>query len=523
VNHYEEAGAPLKAADALLSVGQKLLKIGNEVPVGHEAARAGDELASLSHSFGFVSIVETFSFEADEDRKVEFKNKALESYKRAFLLYRKAGNVDGMMRAAFRIGNFYLRDELPAWQDTTPTLDVGACSGAQPPSVSNKKKAICYFRELERLAPSGDKKDADIYRLLVWVGGIYHELGESASAEPYFNRAQQTFALASQPDAKMRAESGWDYAAGTAEAAGLYDTALELYRRAGDGFEKAGRFSDQAGVLFKAGNLLRRHGENTSASTNATTAAMDAFKSSIETYKKGLKGGDAPGVVGGRVDFITIGEFAEENYEEELALEAFKLALGVGKGDKLTQARAWSGIASVQAENSPEDARQSYMRSFAFYSELRDGLSAKPIASGTESEEYLKELERISAAVASLDREIKAKAPAAHQTQGADPFCPFPVIAYAQPTATEGDTVTFSAYAVYPGEWQLNYEWTFSSPAAAIVARELKPYPAVRVSTNGVGKGNLTATLVVTGGSGTGVCRQTALATTKVAARPAGL
>src|SRR5438270_5136231 len=180
------------------------------------------------------------------------------------------------------------------------------------------------------------------------------------------------------------------------------------------------------------------------------------------------------------------------------------------------QARAWSGIASVQTQNSLEDARQSYMRSFALYSKLRDEVSANYTVPMPAGDEYLKELERIAAAVTSLDREIKAKALAGHQAPGADSLCPFPLIAYAQPTATEGDYVTFSAYALYPEGSKLNYEWTLNSPAAKIIDHGLAPYPTIHVSTGGVGKKDLTATLVVTGGTGAAACRQTAHATTKV-------
>ena len=120
------------------------------------------------------------------------------------------------------------------------------------------------------------------------------------------------------------------------------------------------------------------------------------------------------------------------------------------------------------------------------------------------------------------DRESRgtAQALAEHGAQGADSLCPFPLIAYAQPTATEGDTVTFSAYAVYPGDSKLTYEWKLSSPAATIVGKELEPYPTIRVSTNGVGKGDLTVTLVVSDGTGANACRQTVHATTKLAAKP---
>ena len=92
----------------------------------------------------------------------------------------------------------------------------------------------------------------------------------------------------------------------------------------------------------------------------------------------------------------TIGSLAEDNYEEKTALDAYNLALTLGEArhDELMQARAWSGIASVQTQDSPEDARQSYMRSFALYSKLRDEVSANYTVPMPAGDEYLKELER---------------------------------------------------------------------------------------------------------------------------------
>ncbi|HST53284.1 MAG TPA: hypothetical protein VLJ61_14835 [Pyrinomonadaceae bacterium] len=526
VKNYEDAGVNAKAADTLLSVGATLLKIANDVPVGHNVGSAGAELAALRLPTVQVAGGDVHLDVADE--KAKLKNEALERYKDAFLLYRKAGNEDGMMQAAYRIGNFYLRDELPAWQDKTPTLDTALCNGRAQEYISNRQKALCYFKELERLSLARGKKDADIQRLLVWLGGINQEMGDASSAEIYFERVQQAF-LNSYGDTqaqntreqKAADALGWSDAAETAEDAGLYDTAIKLYAKASIAYGGAGNFYGQGQMRFKRGDLLRRHGDKTSRSANATSLAMTEFKNAIQGYRAQPQSNAA--LNGGSDEFFIIGSFAEDNYDENLALYAYNTALTLGEArhDELMQARALSGIASVQTQHDAEAARQFYMRSFGLYTKLREQVPATSNVPMPESDEYLKELGRIAAAVNSLDREISAKASADHQTPGADSLCPFPVIAYLQPTtATDGDTVTFSAYAVYPDMSQLKYEWTLSSPAATIVDQKLEPYPTIRVSTDGVGKGDLTATLVVSDGTGANACRQTVHATTKLAARP---
>jgi energy-coupling factor transporter ATP-binding protein EcfA2/chemotaxis protein histidine kinase CheA len=507
-----------KAADTLISVGATLLNVANGRFVGRNVSRTSTELAALSVSPKPYAPSAVFAFDEEHDPKVEIKNEALGRYKAAFLLYRRAGNEDGMMRAAYRIGNFYLRDELPAWQDKTPTLDIARCNDNRQEFIGNRQKALCYFRELERLFLASGKSDADIQRLLVVIGGIDNEQGDEASAEGYFNRARDAYMKQrGAVGAKPSDGDAWLDSAAVSENAGLDRAAFELYGRARLSYEKAGDFFGQSQAYFEMGSIKQKTGKD---EPGAAATILSLFRDAVGAYGQSMKAGDFKFGYDRLDALFVIGSFAYDNYDEKLALDAYNVALELGQArrDELMQARAWNGIASVKSQNDAVAARQSYMRSFALYTSLRDdALKNNDVPRG---DEFLKELERIAAAVTSLDREIKAKASAGHGAQDAGSLCPFPVIAYAQPNATDGDAVTFSAYAVYPDESKLTYEWTLNSTAAKIISTERKPYPVIHVSTNGVGKADLTATLVVTGGTGAGACRQTASATTKVAARP---
>jgi hypothetical protein len=508
-----------KAADTLISVGSTLLNVANGRFVGRNISRTSTELAALALPPGFsVADAPPIPFDEEHDPKVEIKNEALNRYKAAYLLYRRAGNEDGMMRAAYRIGNFYLRDELPAWQDKTRTLDIARCDDNRQEFIGNRQKALCYFRELERLSLARGKKDADIQRLLVMIGGIDNEQGDGASAEGYFDRARDAYMKQPVADgAKPSDGDAWLDSAAVAENAGLDLAAFALYGRARLSYEKAGDFPGQSQAYFKMGSIKQKTGKD---EPGAASTVLSLFREAVAAYDQSMKAGDFNFGYDRRNELFDMGLFAEDNYDDALANEAYNAArsLGEKRQDRLMQARAWSGIASVQTRSDPVVARQSYMRSFALYTNLRDdALKNNDTPAG---DVYLKEMERISAAVTSLDREIKAKALAGHAAQDAGSLCPFPVIAYSQPTATDGDTVTFSAYAVYTDESKLKYEWTLNSTAAKITSTEEKPYPTIVVSTDGVGKGDLTATLVVTGGTGAGACRQTVSATTRLAARP---
>nr|MDQ3745122.1 hypothetical protein [Acidobacteriota bacterium] len=515
-----------KAADTLLSVGSTLLNVANERFVGRNVSRTSTELAALGLPTGFFAPDAVVAFGEEHDPKVELKNEALRRYKGAYLLYRRAGNEDGMMKAAYRIGNFYLRDELPAWQDKTPTLDIARCNDNRQEFVGNRQKALCYFKELERLSLARGKKDADIQRLLVLIGGIgvkvsgtdaeSSALTADADASAYFKRALEAYMhpTSGMPGATRTAGDAWFDAAEVSEAAGLYEAAAYLYIQALQEYEKAGNYSGQARTYFRMGNVLQKD------KNGPIYDVLEEFNEAVKAYKENLKRGNVNDGYAWRDEFFAIGSFAEDNYAEGLARDAYSVALALGEArrDELMQARAWSGIASIQTQYDAGEARQYYMRSFALYTKLRDdALKDDDVPTG---DKYLKELEHISAAVISLDREIKAKALAGHSEQDAGSLCPFPVIAYSQPNATDGDTVTFSAYAVYPDESKLKYEWTLNSTAAKIISAERLPYPAIHVLTNGVGKADLTATLVVTRGTGADACRQTVHATTKVAAKP---
>ncbi|HEV7682977.1 MAG TPA: hypothetical protein VGO68_12685 [Pyrinomonadaceae bacterium] len=514
--HYQDAGLPMKAAETLFSVGGLLLKIANDVHVGRRITPASEELASLARPQRSTVVGGLGQFE--DDPKVKLKNQALERYKQAFELYRQAGNGDGTMKTAYRIGNFYLRNELPVWLDTTQTLAVDECRPSRKIVIENQTKALCYFKELERLSLANHPDDSRIQRLLIWIGALSLQANDGEAAETYFTRAQRSFLdpAGEDPSFKIEPEVGWFDAAQVSEEAGLYDAALNLYQRALAGYKNAKNYPGQAQTYFRIGQLSQKNAGNSGSAEDA----LSQFKLAVEASKQSLKSDSVSYSLG--QEFFTIGAFAEDVSDEDTALAAYNVAreLGEKQGLDELQARAWSSIAAIQSQHEPEIARQSYMRSFSFYSKMRQETAERYTVPMPQADEYLKELERISAAVLSLDREIKAKSLAEHRTQAAESLCPFPLIAYAQPTATDGDSISFSAYAAYAGASKLNYEWTLNSPTASIVERVLKPYPAIRVNTEGIGKMDLIATLVVTDGSGATVCKQTAQATTKVAAKP---
>lgn len=96
--------------------------------------------------------------------------------------------------------------------------------------------------------------------------------------------------------------------------------------------------------------------------------------------------------------------------------------------------------------------------------------------------------------------------------------CPYPVNVTAPSSVSDGDIVTFTADVGYAGPSALNYTWTVSPPAARIMSGA--GTPTITVDSAGLNNRRLTAILVVDDGSGDRACRQTAQASSGVAALP---
>jgi hypothetical protein len=543
VEHYDEAAklyatkaaSPDKAAGALLSVSETLLKIAGNDLVGQVAVH-DDELAFLSIKPQKRAVSSFALFDDNDEPKVQLKNKALERYKRSFELYRKAGTVQGMKRAAFRIGNFYLRNQLKAEQDSTATLDVEACPGGGQYTRRNERKAFCYFKELERLSLSQAKDDADIYRLLVLMGALSFGSDEGSESEAYFKRARHAYlslerekptpeivgmidlrqvakSVLSSPDSPalppaVSPGDEWSDAAEISEAAGLDNAALSLYRRALNVYVAKGDYTGVARMFYKQGNVYRKRPEYADGYNAEVTSN---FKHAVDAYKINLRNGR---LYAGLEELFDIGSHAEEANDNSLAGDAYRtaLALGEARQDLPMQARAWAEIGKLETKFTPKEARQSYMRAFALYSRHRDAMEAQSI---DESDKAAKEMRRISALVQSLDKEIRLKAEAAREPLQGEAFCPYPVAVYPlKAVHQDGEPIVFKGVIVYEGPATLKFKWTVSPSTAQVISDNENE---LIVDGTGLGGQRLTATLVVGDDSDPVRCRQTAHASTLIA------
>src|SRR5260370_32682926 len=92
--------------------------------------------------------------------------------------------------------------------------------------------------------------------------------------------------------------------------------------------------------------------------------------------------------------------------------------------------------------------------------------------------------------------------------------CPYPVNISAPVSVNDGDLITFTSDVAYAGTAPLNYAWTVTPSDARIVSGA--GTATITVDSTGLGSQKVTATLVVDDGSGEALCRQRAMASTRM-------
>ena len=98
-------------------------------------------------------------------------------------------------------------------------------------------------------------------------------------------------------------------------------------------------------------------------------------------------------------------------------------------------------------------------------------------------------------------------------------LCPYSVNVTATALARDGDQITFTADAAYPGQKSdLTYTWTVDPPTANITRGAGSPI--ITVDSTGIGTRRITATVVVEDPSGDPACRQQNQAETRFMAPP---
>src|ERR1051325_5662010 len=109
-------------------------------------------------------------------------------------------------------------------------------------------------------------------RLLVWLGGLYQELGEQEPANRYFARATETY----RQHASW-ARGGLDEIGHIAEDVGQFDVAAVYYAKALAAYQAEGDLPLQSKTLYSLGRVHEKLQEPA------------AFDKAIQYYRQAIK------------------------------------------------------------------------------------------------------------------------------------------------------------------------------------------------------------------------------------------
>ena len=402
--------SPEKAATTLFTLGTMLLKFTKDAD-DEGVTRAADPTAP-SDIEGRVpylgirpkaSVGTTYASSADgENPKDSFKQQAVERFRSAFDFYRRTfedkrsrgdeagakAALEGMRKATYQAGNFLFKESNAMRSSADAAAKVN----------DYRRQAAQHFEQLLSLS-EGD--DVDVARLLVWLGGLYYELGDGAKADSYFERAISAFQKLSRkydrPDALNAVINISERAGQSAVAAHLGEQMLEELER----LSARNRLylPMEASTLAFLGRI--HEGESDPGSFEK---AVGYYRRAVETYARAYGQDKSATELSSRpADLLHIGSVAKGINDTRLALDAFNLAAALAGGSKFgdhrrEEAAAYSEMGSVYLlMGDAGKALDAYEKSARLYGEIAGAESP-----GHGNDDAKAELERIEKVITAL-------------------------------------------------------------------------------------------------------------------------
>ncbi|PYS83976.1 MAG: hypothetical protein DMF67_06825 [Acidobacteria bacterium] len=402
--------SPEKAATTLFTLGTMLLKFTKDAD-DEGVTRAADPTAP-SDIEGRVpylgirpkaSVGTTYASSADgENPKDSFKQQAVERFRSAFDFYRRTfedkrsrgdeagakAALEGMRKATYQAGNFLFKESNAMRSSADAAAKVN----------DYRRQAAQHFEQLLSLS-EGD--DVDVARLLVWLGGLYYELGDGAKADSYFERAISAFQKLSRkydrPDALNAVINISERAGQSAVAAHLGEQMLEELER----LSARNRLylPMEASTLAFLGRI--HEGESDPGSFEK---AVGYYRRAVETYARAYGQDKSATELSSRpADLLHIGSVAKGINDTRLALDAFNLAAALAGGSKFgdhrrEEAAAYSEMGSVYLlMGDAGKALDAYEKSARLYGEVAGAESP-----GHGNDDAKAELERIEKVITAL-------------------------------------------------------------------------------------------------------------------------
>ena len=399
---YESVGSPNKAAAALFSLGTILMRFASDVPAVRANWTKVASLLTVNSAEGetpnfsvFVNSValtgrDPNALAANEKLKKKYKDMAVQRFEDALKYYQQSH--DNMTKAGREVPSWLRAARInSAFQVADISLrEANRLEGAQAASddiVQRRRKAVSY---IERMLGFYEVP-ADYAYLLVWLRGLYLDLGDNAAADRYLEKAVAAYTTSRLGHSRGSALSAMADVAAQAEQ---WRSAGDLYRKALEAHKATGDLLGQANAQYGIGWIYEKQ-EGGATFENA----IESYRQAVAIYKQSAK--KDPGLA---KNLLHIGQVARGVNDYGLAVEAFDLAVASASGytrDDIrhdeAKAHAEAGAMYI-AMKQLDKALQSYKSALEIYTSL----ASSPYNIEGSKEDAEEEVERIGRIVKEL-------------------------------------------------------------------------------------------------------------------------
>ncbi|HEY6660624.1 MAG TPA: hypothetical protein VI031_05770 [Pyrinomonadaceae bacterium] len=377
VKMYESIGSKSKAAATLFSLGTILMRFASEVPAVRGMSRA--DLADLLTVNSAESETPDFSvyvravpftredlkiFGENEKLKEKYRDMAVERFEGALKDYQQTYDemtkvqreIPSWLRAArinsaFQVADISLRD----------ANRLEEAKAAPDEIVRRRRKAISY---LERMLSFYEGHAGDYAYLLVWLRGLYLDLGDTATADSYLEKAVAAYTT-NRHGGYIRA-SALSAMADVAVQAQQWRSAGDLYRKALAAHKTNGDLLGQTSAQYGIGWVY----ENEEGGTSFESA-IESYRQAVAIYKQSPQ--KDPELA---KSLLHIGQVARGVNDYDLAVQAFDLSVASASGFtrndiRRDEARAYAEAGAMHiAMKQMEKALESYTHALEIYTSL---------------------------------------------------------------------------------------------------------------------------------------------------------
>lgn len=384
VEHYDSAakiyatvGSSSRAAATLFSLGTILMRFVSDVPAVRGMSRP--DFANLltvnsaereSPDFSVYVRAVPFTREdlsslgVNEKLKEKYRDMAVERFEGALKYYQQTHDEmtkarrqiplwlrTARINSAFQVADISLRDANRLDEAKAAPDDV----------VRRRRKAVFY---LEQMLNFYEGHPGDYAYLLVWLRGLYLDLGDNATADRYLEKA--VVAYTTNRHGGYTRGSALSAMADVAVQAEQWRSAADLYRKALAAHKATGDVLSQAKAQYGIGWVYEKQEGGTSFEN-----AIESYRQAVIIYKQSPQ--KDPELA---KNLLHIGQVARGVNDYDLAAEAFELAVasasGATRGDlRRDEARAYAEDGAMHiAMKQMEKALDSYKHALEIYTSL---------------------------------------------------------------------------------------------------------------------------------------------------------